>query len=142
MAREDTTFDKLSKEEHIAISKKGGRASGAARRRKKSMREWAEIILNSRECDEGRLGAWQAGEIGEEMTKMASIVLHLCNMAAGEGKDSIAAFREIRSLLGEEAPAAVDAALRPGLKEQTARILAVMDRESKHRARSEKEALE
>lgn len=133
MAREDTTFDKMPKEAYIALSKKGGRASGAARRRKKSMREWAEVILNSREVDAEKVRLWQEAGIDDEMTKMAAIVLNLCNMAAEQGKDSIAAYREIQNLLGEEAFAAAEGQATPDIKERARRVLAVLECERTRR---------
>jgi hypothetical protein len=75
-------FSERSKEEARESGRKGGKASGVARRRKADLRKIAEGMIT--------------GDISEKMIKS------LIDIAADPGnKNAVSAFKEIRNLLGQ-----------------------------------------
>lgn len=75
-------FGERTAEEQREIAKKGGKASGVARRRKADLRKIAEGMIT--------------GDISEMMIKS------LIDIAADPGnKNAVSAFKEIRDLLGQ-----------------------------------------
>ena len=95
-------MNRRTKEEQRKISSAGGKASGKARRAKKTMREYAELLLSLPVSDQrkwnklSRLGipVWS---IDNKMAVIAAIV-----QAAQAG--DVQAAKELRSIIGEDAP--------------------------------------
>lgn len=86
---------KLSQEE----AKKGGIASGAARRRKRKLRELVELFGEMDVSDKARSQMERMGIPEELMTRKMQPVVALYNKA---NKGDVAAFNAIRDIIGEK----------------------------------------
>lgn len=105
MAREDgyknlVPMDQRSKEEARAYGAQGGRASGAARRRKRSLREAADIYLSLPVTDQRRFNkiARRNVDMGEIDNQMAMIIGLTEAATLGDAR----AAKVIVELLGED----------------------------------------
>lgn len=94
---ENITKLKRSPSEARENGKKGGIASGAARRKKKTMRELLEIALS--EVVENR-------RTGEKKTREEWVAAAIAQKAM---KGDVSAYRTIADMLGESAPLKIDA---------------------------------
>ena len=93
-------FNERTESEQREIAQKGGIASGAARRRKRSMREAADYYLSLPETDRRRVNAMLRDSIEpEDIDNQMSVVMGIAT-AAKQG-DSRAA-NVLLKLLGEE----------------------------------------
>lgn len=98
-----------TKEEQREIQRKGGVASGAARRRKRTERELALMIANSKVVDEDDIRELaECGLEGEDATYLALMLLHLFQKAMN---GDIPAIKEYRNIAGTD-NAAKDLELR------------------------------
>lgn len=86
---------KLSQEE----AKKGGIASGAARRRKRKLRELVELFGEMDVSDKARSQMEKMGIPEELMTRKMQPVVALFNKA---NKGDVSAFNAIRDIIGEK----------------------------------------
>ena len=86
---------KLSQEE----AKKGGIASGAARRRKRKLRELVELFGEMDVSDKARSQMERMGIPEELMTRKMQPVVALYNKA---NKGDVSAFNAIRDIIGEK----------------------------------------
>lgn len=86
---------KLSQEE----AKKGGIASGAARRRKRKLRELVELFGEMDVSDKARSQMEKMGIPEELMTRKMQPVVALYNKA---NKGDVSAFNAIRDIIGEK----------------------------------------
>lgn len=93
-------FNERTESEQRKIAQKGGIASGAARRRKRSMREAADYYLSLPETDRRRVNAMLRDSIEpEDIDNQMSVVMGIAT-AAKQG-DSRAA-NVLLKMLGEE----------------------------------------
>ena len=90
---------KLSQEE----AKKGGIASGEARRRKKSLREKAKLLMSLSVQDQEEL--YKAKELGladEDIDLEMINLIHMHNIIKKENFNSVGAFNSLKDLTDEE----------------------------------------
>ena len=93
-------FNERTESEQREIAQKGGIASGAARRRKRSMREAADYYLSLPETDRRRVNAMLRDSIEpEDIDNQMSVVMGIA--AAAKQGDSRAA-NVLLKMLGEE----------------------------------------
>lgn len=93
-------FNERTESEQREIAQKGGIASGAARRRKRSMRQAADYYLSLPETDRRRVNAMLRDQIDpEDMDNQMSVVMGIAT-AAKQG-DARAA-NVLLKMLGEE----------------------------------------
>lgn len=117
MARNEQNLVPLSTEQARKIGSKGGKASAAAKKKKKALREYMETLLDCTPVGEysrlaaelGLYGNEDAGEVNNRMI----LVTALFKRAVKDG--DVPAFREIIKLIGEDRSA-------DDGKEQRARI--------------------
>ena len=91
-------MNERTKGEQREIARKGGKASGQARRRKRTMREAAQLILYSRVSPEIAATLMQYGIEEQDCTNMVLLMAKAVQMAA-DGNMRAAEF--IRDVLGE-----------------------------------------
>lgn len=107
-------FGDRSESEHRAIAQAGGIASGEARRKRKAMREQAELLLSMpfqdikvNTADGGvksllkefeKVSGLKADKIDNQM----AVVISLWKTALQGGQNSVQAFNSIRDLIGEK----------------------------------------
>ena len=90
---------KLSQEE----AKKGGIASGEARRQKKSLREKAKLLMSlSIQDQEELLKAQQLGLNKEEVDIEMMNLIHMLNIIKKENFNSVGAFNSLKDLTEEQ----------------------------------------
>lgn len=75
-------FDNLTAEEQRKIAKKGGEASVAARRQKKTMREWLEVAMQAAMKDDGGQPIMSPDDPTRELTRKECAMLKLAAKAA------------------------------------------------------------
>lgn len=95
-------FQELTEEEHRAIARKGGKASVEARRKKKAMREVAEMVLGSKIApkDEDIIKLLKdSGVSDEDMTYQTAVVFATLSQAL---KGNVKAVTELRDMAGEK----------------------------------------
>ena len=89
-----------SREEAARNGAKGGKASGEARRAKRSMREYAEFLMGLEVTDRRKFNAMiRAGVPVEGCDNKMLMVFALMKMAQS---GDVAAAKEMRSILGED----------------------------------------
>ena len=84
MSKEDNLVSLGSRttEEQRKIAKKGGEASGEARRQKKTMREWLEIAMQAAMKDNGGQPIMSPDDPTRELTRKECAMLKLAAKAA------------------------------------------------------------
>lgn len=93
-------FNERTESEQREIAQKGGIASGAARRRKRSMRQAADYYLSLPETDRRRVNAMLRDQIDpEDVDNQMSVVMGIA--AAAKQGDARAA-KVLLKMLGEE----------------------------------------
>ena len=93
-----------SREEAVKNGAKGGRASGEARRAKRTMREYADFLMGLEVNDRRRFNAMiRAGVPVEGCDNKMLVVFALMRMAQS---GDVSAVKELRSILGEDRPEA------------------------------------
>lgn len=75
-------FDSLTEEEHREIAKKGGEASVAARRQKKTMREWLEVAMQAAMKNDDGQPIMSPDDPNRELTRKECAMLKLAAKAA------------------------------------------------------------
>ena len=100
MSKEDNLVSLGSRttEEQRKIAKKGGEASGEARRQKKTMREWLEIAMQAAMKDDGGQPIMSPDDPNRELTRKECAMLKLAAKAA---KGDIKAIELSAKLSGE-----------------------------------------
>ena len=94
-------FNERTESEQREIAQKGGIASGAARRRKRSMRQAADYYLSLPETDRRRVNAMLRDQIDpEDVDNQMSVVMGIAEQAK-RGTPQAAAV--LLKMLGEEA---------------------------------------
>ena len=88
-------FDERTESEQRAIRSEGGKASGAARRRKKSLREAADLYLSLPIRDKRKLNAMLRGGIDpEDADNQMAIIVGLAKRAmTGDSKSAKVLFK-------------------------------------------------
>lgn len=95
-------FNERTESEQREIAQKGGIASGAARRRKRSMRQAADYYLSLPETDRRRVNALLRDEVDpEDVDNQMSVVM---GMAEAAKRGDARAAGVLLKMLGEEAP--------------------------------------
>ncbi len=91
-----------TREEHSRDSQKGGIASGKARRRKRSMKEAADLYLSLPETDRRTVNAMLRDQIDpEDIDNQMSVVVGIASAAK---RGDARAATVLLKMLGEEAP--------------------------------------
>lgn len=99
------SLDKRTKSERRKIASEGGKASGEARRAKKTMREYADFLLSLSVSDRRKWNKMaRAGIPPEGCDNKMLVVFGL--MQAAQGGD-VQAVKELRSIIGEDTNAAL-----------------------------------
>jgi len=96
-------FGERTESEHRAIATAGGIASGEARRKRKAMREQAELLL-SLPLKEGKLKE-QLKALGideDNIDNQMAMVISMWQTATVGGQNSVQAFNSLRDLVGEK----------------------------------------
>ena len=103
-------FGTLPAEEHKRLSAKGGRASGAARRRRKALSEELEILLSLPvpETAESAQQLIQAHKLGKDASLQTAILIKICHLALSGSLD---AAKFLRDTIGEKPGPRADGAL-------------------------------
>ena len=107
MAREDLIpFDKRTEDEQKKIAQKGGIASGVSRRRKRSLKEAADLYLSLPVSDQRRWNKIaRKGIDPQDVDNQMAIIIGLSEAAtAGDAR----AAKTIFDLLGENAKEEID----------------------------------
>lgn len=93
-------MNQRTKEEQRRIASEGGKASGEARRAKKTMREYADFILSLPVSDKRKWNKLARMGIPPEGidNKMAAVVALMQQAQAGD----VQAFKELRNVIGED----------------------------------------
>ncbi len=92
----------LTPEQAREYGSRGGRASGRARREKKALKEYAELLLSLPVQDAGvRDGLAELGIPDERMDNRMRLIAGLLTAACG---GNVPAAKELRSILGEDKP--------------------------------------
>ena len=95
-------FNERTESEQREIAQKGGIASGAARRRKRSMRQAADYYLSLPETDRRRVNALLRDEVDpEDVDNQMSVVM---GMAEAAKRGDARAANVLLKMLGEDNP--------------------------------------
>lgn len=95
-------FNERTESEQREIAQKGGIASGAARRRKRSMREAADLYLSLPETDHRRVNALLRDQIDpEDVDNQMSVIVGIAEQAK-RGNPQAASV--LLKMLGEDTP--------------------------------------
>lgn len=90
-------------EEQRAIAVQGGIASGQARKKKKSLREKAKLLMSlSVKDQEELLKAKKLGLTDEDIDLEMMNIIHMYNIVKKENFNSVGAFNSIKELTDEE----------------------------------------
>lgn len=95
-------FNELTKEEQREIARKGGIASGEARREKKAMKEQIQLLLSLPLKDKKAVKQLQAlGIDTDNIDNQMALVISMWQQALKGGKGSVAAATFLRDTVGE-----------------------------------------
>ena len=111
-------FSKKSKKEAREAGRKGGKASGIARRRKKDMRELMKLMLNE-EID------------GKDMTYAERLTKSMLTIAANpkQGASAVRAYETIIHIIGQDEPLQDKGALK-AVEELLSGVDSVIDKDA------------
>jgi Holliday junction resolvasome RuvABC ATP-dependent DNA helicase subunit len=101
---------KLTHEEATIIGRNGGIASGEARRQRRRMREYAELVLDLPVKDKKKAG--KLARMGINTTVIDNEMLLIVGLIEKAQGGDVSAAREVRSIIGE------DTALPPGADDE------------------------
>lgn len=104
---------KLTHEEAVKYGSMGGKASAEARRAKKTMRQYAEMFLSLPVADKRKANKLLRSYVPEEECDNKMLVVFGLVQAAQGG--DVAAFKELRSIIGEDTLSGGGAAEDDGL---------------------------
>lgn len=109
MAQEDLIpVTARSKEEALEMSRKGGIASGIARRKKKTMREQAELLLSlAVKNPKMKKAMSDLGVEENEQTNQMAMIISMMNKAITKG--DVQAFNSLQATIGEKPVEKVEA---------------------------------
>ena len=96
-------LNKRTKEEQREITTAGGLASGESRRKRKAMREQAELLL-SLPLQEGKLKEQlkALGVDADNIDNQMAMIISMWRTATVGGQNSVMAFNSLRDLMGEK----------------------------------------
>ena len=97
-------FDKRTESEQRKIASEGGKASGAARRAKRTMREYADLLLSLPVSDRRKWNKLARAGIPPEGCDNKMLVVFALMQQAQAG--DVPAVKELRNLIGEDHDAA------------------------------------
>ncbi|NMC57566.1 MAG: hypothetical protein GYA50_10125 [Eubacteriaceae bacterium] len=121
------TFNNMPKEKYMAMAEKGQIEGAKTRKRNKKMRDVTINVLATRIKNEALEKELHAAGFKGQLTYQDLLIYRLFMKALGNAHDSVAAFREIRSLAGEAEAVKIDMTVTPDLSEQAQRITAVLN---------------
>ncbi len=121
------TFDNIPKEKLKKMQEKSRPACIAAHKRNCKMRDVTINVLATRIKNEALEKEMHAAGFKGTLTYQDLLIYRLFMKALGNGHDSVAAFKEIRSLAGEAEAIKIDMTVTPTLDEQAQRITAVLN---------------
>lgn len=93
-------FDKRTESEQRKIASEGGKASGAARRAKRTMREYADLLLSLPVSDRRKWNKLARAGIPPEGCDNKMLVVFALMQQAQAG--DVPAVKELRNLIGED----------------------------------------
>lgn len=125
--RELADYNNANKEKFMEGIKKSIPASNAAQKRNKKMHDVTINVLATRIKNEALEKELHAAGFKGQLTYQDLLIYRLFMKALGNAHDSVAAFREIRSLAGEAEAVKIDMTVTPDLSEQAQRITAVLN---------------
>ena len=96
--KEDTLNSRLSPDERRENARKAGKASGAARRRRRMLRDYLCLLLSLDMLPEEKQAAAQLGVPAKDMTNTMQLAISLFRRAAG---GDLAAIKEVRTITEE-----------------------------------------
>ena len=96
----EQTLKRPTSEEAREKGRRGGKASGEARRRRKALKESMEILLNMPPGDKDKAELIKAGFSEEDIDNSLLLVVGLFSRAK---LGDVQAFKELRTLIGEDA---------------------------------------
>lgn len=98
-----------SREEAKKNGAKGGRKSGEVRRKRKAMKEQAELLLSlpfkltDRNGNELKEALEKLGIDEENIDNQMAMIVSLWKTALGNGRNQVTAVQELRDIIGEKA---------------------------------------
>lgn len=96
-------FNELTEEKQRELASKGGKASVEARRKKKSMREQAELLLSlSVQNPKLKQTMKQLGIKEEDQTNQMAMIISMLNVTLKGSKGSVQAFNSLQATIGEK----------------------------------------
>lgn len=96
-------LDKITTEEQLKIASMGGKASGEARARKKSLREKAQLLMSlSIQDEKDKEKLKQLGIDEENMDNDMMNLVHMLNIIKKENFNSVGAFNSIKDLVEDK----------------------------------------
>lgn len=120
-------FSEISKEKLLEINKNAQRERVIAKKRNNQMRDVTKNVLATRIKNEALEKEMHAAGFKGALTYQDLLIYRLFMKALANGSDSVAAFKEIRSLAGEAEAIKIDMTVGPTLDEQAQRITAVLN---------------
>ena len=91
-------FNKMSKEEHLELSRRGAQKTAERNRRRKTMRQMMKLLLEADAPEKWRQMLEELGVGPDYMDNQAAVLAGLLGAAVG---GDVRAVREIRSILGQ-----------------------------------------
>lgn len=96
-------FNELTEEKQRELARKGGIASGEARRKKKTMRENAELLLSlGVKNDKLKKVMNELGIDEEEQTNQMAMLISMLNVTLKGGNGAVQAFNSLQATVGEK----------------------------------------
>ncbi len=106
MAKEDIVvhqFNNITAEQQQKIASMGGKASAEARRKKKTIKENAELLLSlSNKNAKIEKVMDELGIDKEDQTNQMAMVISMLNVALKGGKGAVQAFNTLQATIGEK----------------------------------------
>ena len=102
-------WNKRTKSEQREYAKKGGKKSGEVRRKRKAMKEQAELLLSlpfkltDRNGNELKEVLEKLGIDEENIDNQMAMIVALWKTALGNGRNQVTAVQELRDIIGEKA---------------------------------------
>lgn len=95
-------FNKRTASEQRRIASDGGKASGAARREKKKLKEYAELLLSLPVSDMRKFNS--LSRMGIPIEEIDNKMLIIAGLHKEASNGNVAAAKELRSIIGEDQP--------------------------------------
>ena len=102
-------FNKRTEREQREYARKGGKKSGEVRRKRKAMKEQAELLLSlpfniiDKKGNELKRVLESLGIDEENIDNQMAMIVALWRTALGNGRNQVSAVQELRDIIGEKA---------------------------------------